>query len=94
MTEAKKVQLDGERLEYAIGVRQAVMENLPALRDVVFGELEMEAEIGAEITLRVGTNPDDCITHRGRAQLRRTTWATTPTITQKPITQVHRWIHA
>lgn len=62
MTEGNSAQLEGEQLEYARRARQAMVENMMALREIVFSALgiEVSADQNAMFAVRVSNNPDDC----------------------------------
>jgi hypothetical protein len=62
MTEPTRVLLEGEQLEYARQARQAMVENMMALREIVFNALGMEMSThgDARFAVRVSNNPDDC----------------------------------
>jgi hypothetical protein len=64
MTEGyrNRVQLEGEQLAQARRARQAVAENLKALREIVFTalEIDMSTDQAANFAARMSTNPDDC----------------------------------
>ena len=67
MTEGyeNRVQLEGEQLEQARRARQAIAQNVMALREIVFTALgmEMSTDQDAKVAVRVSNNPsDDCIT--------------------------------
>ena len=63
MTEGYRVQLEGEQLEHARQARKAMLENMTALREIVFNALGMEASTDqvAKIAVRASNSPDDCV---------------------------------
>lgn len=59
-----RVQLEGEQLEQARRAREAMAENLMALREIVFTALgmEMSTDQAAKINVRVSNDPaEDCV---------------------------------
>jgi hypothetical protein len=64
MTEGyNKVQLEGEQLEAARRAREAMAENLVALRQIVFNAMgiELSTDRDAKFAVRLSNNPDDCV---------------------------------